>query len=60
LTAQGADPHSRNLSLGASNPLARSKLRHFEREGLVKILPLTVPIELPAVGNITVAAGRTR
>jgi DNA-binding transcriptional LysR family regulator len=38
--------------------LARSVARHFEREGLVKILPLKVPIELPPVGLITVRGRR--
>ncbi len=33
--------------------LARAVARHFEREGLLKVLPVKVPIELPPVGLIT-------
>lgn len=38
---------------------ARGVARHFEREGLLKVLPLRIPIELPPVGIITLR-GRTR
>jgi len=36
--------------------LARGVARHFETEGLVKVLKLKVPIELPPVGMITLKA----
>ncbi|MEJ8826080.1 LysR substrate-binding domain-containing protein [Variovorax humicola] len=39
--------------------LARGVARHFEGEGLLKILKLEVPIELPPVGMITLR-GRSR
>ena len=39
--------------------LADTVARHFEREGLVRVLPLKVPIELPPVGVISLA-GRKR
>ena len=39
--------------------LARSVARHFERGGLVKVLAIKVPIELPPVGIITMR-GRLR
>ncbi|MDH1703164.1 LysR family transcriptional regulator [Comamonas terrigena] len=39
--------------------LARSVAEHFERQGLVRILKLKVPIELPHVGIITLR-GRAR
>lgn len=39
--------------------LARSVARHFEGEGLVKLLAIKVPIELPPVGIITMR-GRLR
>lgn len=39
--------------------LARGVARHFETEGLVKVLKLKVPIELPPVGMITLR-GRPR
>ncbi|HSW06711.1 LysR family transcriptional regulator [Aquabacterium sp.] len=39
--------------------VARSVARHFEREGLVKVLAIAVPIELPPVGIITMR-GRLR
>jgi DNA-binding transcriptional LysR family regulator len=39
--------------------LARSVARHFEQQGLVRILKLKVPIELPHVGIITLR-GRAR
>jgi DNA-binding transcriptional LysR family regulator len=39
--------------------VARSVARHIEREGLVKVLGIPVPIELPAVGIITMR-GRLR
>ena len=45
------------LTFGRARPaigfLARSGARHFEREGLVKVLGIKVPIELPPVGIIT-------
>jgi DNA-binding transcriptional LysR family regulator len=43
---------------GAAGFMARSVARHFEREGMVKVLPLKVPVELPAIGLITLR-GRT-
>jgi len=39
--------------------VARQVARHFEREGLLKLLPIKVPIELPPVGMITMR-GRLR
>ena len=39
--------------------LARGVARHFEREGLVKVLPVRLQIELPPVGIITMR-GRLR
>jgi len=39
--------------------LASTVARHFEREGLVRVLPLKVPMELPPVGLISLA-GRLR
>lgn len=33
--------------------LARQVAQHFERQGLLKVLPIEVPIELPPVGIIT-------
>ena len=38
--------------------MARSVGRHFEREGLVKVLPLTIGVELPPIGMMTMR-GRT-
>ena len=38
---------------GAAGFMARSVARHFEREGMLKVLPLKVPVELPAIGLIT-------
>jgi DNA-binding transcriptional LysR family regulator len=38
--------------------LAETVARHFEREGLVRALPLKVPIDLPPVGVITLAGRR--
>ena len=37
--------------------LAMGVARHFEREGLLRVLPMKIPIELPAVGIITLRAG---
>jgi len=34
--------------------LARTVAQHYERQGLLKTLPIKVPIELPAVGIITI------
>jgi DNA-binding transcriptional LysR family regulator len=39
--------------------LARGVARHFEGEGLIKVLPLRLPIDLPPVGIITMR-GRLR
>ena len=39
--------------------LARTVARHYEQEGLLKALPIKVPIELPPVGIITIR-GRKR
>ena len=36
--------------------LARTVAEHFEGEGLVRVLPVKVPIELPPVGIISLAA----
>ena len=36
--------------------LALGVARHFEREGLLKVLAMKIPIELPAVGIITLRA----
>ena len=36
--------------------LAQGVARHFEGEGLLKVLPMTIPIELPPVGIITLRA----
>ena len=33
--------------------MARSVARHFEREGVVKVLPLAIDIELPPIGMMT-------
>ena len=38
--------------------LARTVARHFEHEGLVKVLPVRVPIELPPVGIIALRGRR--
>ena len=38
----------------AAGFLARSVGLHFERLGLVKVLPLSVPVDLPPIGLITV------
>jgi DNA-binding transcriptional LysR family regulator len=38
----------------AAGFLARSVGLHFQKEGLLKVLPITVPIELPPIGLITV------
>ena len=43
---------------GAAGFMARSVARHFEGEGMLKALPLKVPVELPAIGLITLR-GRT-
>jgi DNA-binding transcriptional LysR family regulator len=39
--------------------LARAVAQHFEREKLVRVLPVKVPFELPSVGMISIA-GRIR
>jgi DNA-binding transcriptional LysR family regulator len=39
---------------GAAGFMARSVARHFEEEGAVQALKLTVPVELPPIGLITV------
>ena len=39
--------------------LARAVAQHFEREQLVRVLPVKVPFELPPVGLISIA-GRIR
>lgn len=33
--------------------MARSVARHFEREGVVKVLPLAIDVELPPIGMMT-------
>ncbi|MBP8306465.1 MAG: LysR family transcriptional regulator [Burkholderiaceae bacterium] len=38
--------------------MARSVARHFEREGLLRVLPIRVPVELPPVGIITMRGRR--
>jgi len=38
--------------------MARSVARHFENEGVVKVLPLTIGVELPPIGMMTMR-GRT-
>ena len=38
--------------------MARSVARHFQQQGVLKILPLKVPIELPPVGLITMRGER--
>ena len=38
--------------------LARSVARQFEREGAIKVLRMSVPVELPAVGIITLRSRR--
>lgn len=43
---------------GGAGFMARSVARRFEREGMLKVLPLKVPVELPAIGLITLR-GRT-
>jgi DNA-binding transcriptional LysR family regulator len=43
---------------GAIGFMARSVSRHFEREGLVAVLPIGVPVDLPPVGTITVRGRR--
>ena len=43
---------------GAVAFMARSVARHFERQGLLKILSIAVPIELPAVGLISMRGRR--
>jgi DNA-binding transcriptional LysR family regulator len=37
----------------AAGFMARSVSRHFEREGIVKVLPLRIALPLPPVGLIT-------
>ena len=36
--------------------LARGVAQHYEREQLLRVLPVKVPIELPPVGLITLAS----
>ena len=43
---------------GAAALVARSVARQFERERLVRVLPVRVPVELPPVGIITVRGRR--
>ncbi|MCG2591810.1 LysR substrate-binding domain-containing protein [Ramlibacter sp. XY19] len=43
---------------GAAGFMARSVGRHFEREGVVQVLSLTVPVELPPIGLITMRGRR--
>jgi DNA-binding transcriptional LysR family regulator len=43
---------------GAIGFMARSVSQHFEREGLVKVLPLRIAVDLPAVGIITLRGRR--
>lgn len=43
---------------GAAALMARSVARHFEREGLVQVLPVRVPVDLPPVGIITMRGRR--
>lgn len=42
----------------ATGFLARSVGLHFQKEGLLKVLPIDVPIELPPIGLITVRQRR--
>lgn len=42
----------------AAGFLARSVGQHFEKEGLLKVLPIDVPIELPPIGLITLRGRR--
>ncbi len=42
----------------AAGFLARSVGMHFQKEGLLKVLPITVPIELPPIGMIVVRERR--
>jgi DNA-binding transcriptional LysR family regulator len=43
---------------GAAGFMARSVGRHFEQEGVVQVLSLTVPVELPPIGLITMRGRR--
>lgn len=43
---------------GAAGFLARSVGLHFQQEGLLKVLPIEVPIELPPIGLITMRGRR--
>lgn len=43
---------------GAAGFMARSVALHFQKAGLIKVLPIKVPIDLPAVGLITVRGRR--
>lgn len=43
---------------GAAGFLARSVARHFEHQGVVQVLPLAVPVELPPIGLITMRGRR--
>ncbi|MBP6817196.1 MAG: LysR family transcriptional regulator [Burkholderiaceae bacterium] len=50
--------HTVVRSRGAAALMARSVARHFERERLVRVLPVRVPVELPPVGIITMRGRR--
>jgi DNA-binding transcriptional LysR family regulator len=41
---------------GAVGFMARSVAQHFEDQGTVRVLKLPVPVELPAIGMITLRA----
>lgn len=43
---------------GAAGFMARSVALHFQKAGLIKVLPIKVPIDLPPVGLITVRGRR--
>lgn len=43
---------------GAAGFMARSVALHFQKAGLIKVLPIKIPIDLPAVGLITVRGRR--
>ena len=44
---------------GAAAFMSRTVGLHFQRQGLLKVLPLKVPIEIPPVGIITMRGRRT-
>ena len=46
------------LQRDAAGFLARSVGRHFQKQGMLDILPIDVPIELPPIGLITVRGRR--